>query len=156
MVPYAQFSSSPVHKLPVELLSHIFDLTTHAQQLPEREQGEEDQTFGYGPGFDTESVQAPLLLSAVCQHWRKIALSTPSLWTSLCITPELFQHYDDGSSSLNFTPIAAYLQRSRRYPLNILIDARDQSWDFSEAGYVPCLMAFFIVSHLVLQCHARL
>ncbi|KAF8154450.1 hypothetical protein B0H34DRAFT_716531 [Crassisporium funariophilum] len=115
----------PISNLPVELLSYIFSLSTHAT-------GEHDlsaaQDQSYSPPIiTTESVQVPLVLSRVNRHWRRVALGTPGLWSSLCITTELLD-----SGRLDTTHITSYLALSRNYPLNILIDARDQDWDFYE------------------------
>ncbi|KAF7313957.1 F-box domain-containing protein [Mycena chlorophos] len=116
-------SSSPIHTLPVELLSHVFLLATHDR--PE----ESDDC----PPFNSESVLAPLTFAAVCRHWRTVALNTASLYTSICITPELLRE-----SELDLRGIAAYLELSRNYALDILIDARDQDWDFDDEGmYTP-------------------
>ncbi|KAJ7054212.1 hypothetical protein C8F01DRAFT_1259957 [Mycena amicta] len=124
--------SSPVHALPVELLSHIFLLATHHSLNTE-----EDDC----PPFNSESVQAPLSFAAVCRHWRHVALN-PALYTSLCITPELLRPATDGTQSLDLRGIAAYLKLSRNYPVDILIDGRDQEWDFDDEGlYTPWFSA---------------
>lgn len=133
---------SPIHGLPVEILSHIFNLTTHTTAFDEQE----DETQHKPLFFDSESVRTPLILAAVCRHWRQVAHGTASLWTSLCITPELLRHHYSASTSsstcipssttLELAPVLSYLSLSRNYPLNILVDARDRDWDFSEVGYV--------------------
>jgi hypothetical protein len=110
--------------LPPELLAYTFALATH---------GEENNSFSrYSlsrPTFDTTTVKVPLTLSCVSRYWRHVAINTPSLWTSLCITLEMIveDSYLDGSF-LNLC-----LSRSQMYPLDVLIDARDPAWSFGSA-----------------------
>ncbi|KAF7303897.1 F-box domain-containing protein [Mycena indigotica] len=116
--------SAPILALPVELLSHIFVLATHDTETVDDD----------CPSFNSTSVLAPLDYGLVCKLWRYIALNTPALYTSICITPELLHESD----SLDLRGIATYLKLSRNYPLDILIDARDQDWDFDDEGlYMP-------------------
>jgi F-box-like len=136
--------SSPTNNLPIELLSHIFSLSTHPTT------GDFPVTTGeYSPPtITTESVQVPLILSSVNRLWRQVALGTPSLWSSLCITVELVQTFyciqrdPSGctiSKQLNTSHITSYLALSRKYPLNILIDARDENWNFEPECVIPFL-----------------
>ncbi|KAF9258852.1 hypothetical protein L218DRAFT_709059 [Marasmius fiardii PR-910] len=47
---------------------------------------------GSNPIADPNFVDLPpLLLAHVCRQWRKIALSTPKLWVSLCRGPRFLQ-----------------------------------------------------------------
>ena len=152
-------SSSPINNLPVELLSYIFSLSTHTTttgelsgRLDDKEEAEEEEVVEEHapPVITTESVRVPLVLSSVCRLWRQVALGTPNLWSSLCITPELIEcgeRGDDGSettaSLLNTEHVTSYLVRSRKYPLNILIDARDENWSFES----ECVYAIFLFYH---------
>jgi hypothetical protein len=119
---------SMIDCLPVELLAHIFALATH---------GEEDHSFSryspYRPAFDTGSVKVPVAVSCVSRHWRNVAVHTAALWTSLCVTAEMIREDGCGRSYLDTSFIELYLRRSRMYPLDILIDARDPDWDISVA-----------------------
>jgi len=114
------------HNLPVELLAHIFMLATH---------GDGETSFSrYSvsrPVFDTTSVRTPVIVSCVNRFWRHVALNTPALWTSLCLTPEMILENDDGENYLDLTFLDLFLVRSQMYPLDILIDARDPSWNFN-------------------------
>lgn len=105
-----------INALPVELLSFIFVLATHESTDPEN-------TIP----FNSESVKIPLIFSAVNRHWRSVSLETSALWTSLCATVGSIEH-----TSFNTSHFTSYLRLSRRYPIDVLIDARDQNWDFSE------------------------
>lgn len=136
--------SSPISKLPVELLSYIFALGTHSSaDVPDSDEA------GRNPLFDSESVKVPLALAGVSRHWRRVAHNTPGLWTSLCITVEMVKRLseddDDAASLLNTAHLTSYLALSRNYPLDILVDARDQDWDFFEPEYVFFQPFFFFL-----------
>jgi hypothetical protein len=130
--PLNTFYAPPIERLPVELLSYIFLLGAYAtEDLLEADGTERNLSF------TSESVKTPLVISSVNRHWRHVALNTPSLWTSLCVTAEMVDAQPDHDMSsttgvLNTGHLTTYLQRSHKYPLDILIDARDQDWDFSE------------------------
>ena len=111
------------NNLPIELLSYIFSFTTG---LEEEEELEEHRP----PTITTESVQVPVILSSVSQLWRQVALDTPQLWSSLCITVELVEIHERDAYTKMQLSITHYLSLSRKYPLNILIDARDENWNF--------------------------
>lgn len=136
------YPTPTIHTLPVELLAHIFALATH---------GEEDNSFGryslYRPSFNAASVKMPIAVSCVSRYWRHVALNTPALWTSLCVTQEMIVEGGYGQSYLDASFLNLYLSRSQMYPLDILIDARDPAWNFaiSEPEYV-------FVDRLVKEC----
>ncbi|KAJ7489046.1 hypothetical protein FB451DRAFT_1522186 [Mycena latifolia] len=139
--------SPPIASLPIELLSHIFVLGTHDGPPPNAEDDDDGVR-----AFSTDSVKAPLIYGSVCRHWRRVALGTPALYTSLCITPELLRPTSNSDLEgeeevLDTTPIARYLTLSRACPLDILIDARDPEWDFTDDGcvlFLPPLLACLI------------
>lgn len=148
-----QCPSSPINNLPVELLSCIFCFSTY----PATGELSGPNTEEYAPPtITTESVQVPLLLSSVSRHWRQVALGTPSLWSSLCITIELVQNFccikrdpsgstkNSISRQLNTSHITSYLALSRKYPLNILIDARDENWNFEPECVIFFILALFL------------
>ena len=150
-----QCSSSPINNLPIELLSYIFSLSTY----PSTATGGEEVEYR-PPTITTESVQVPLVLSSVSRLWRQVALGTPHLWSSLCITVELIQDfycderdhpYSTISRQLNTSHITSYLTLSRKYPLNILIDARDENWNFEP----ECVVIFLILVILTLNYYYR-
>lgn len=122
-----QSFQSCIDALPVELLSFIFVLATHTYTDPQNT-----------VPFTSESVKIPLILSAVNRHWRFVALDTAALWTSLCATLGSI-----GTDSLfDASLLVLYISRSRHAPLDVLIDARDQEWDFSEPECVFPLFFF--------------
>ena len=147
-----QCCPSPINNLPIELLSYIFSLSTYPTTGGFPGPTEEEYR---PPTITTESVQVPLVLSSVSRLWRQVALGTPQLWSSLCITVELVENFycnerDSTKSSsisrrLDTSHITSYLALSRKYPLNILIDARDENWNF-EPECVICLYYSFFYS----------
>ncbi|KAF9261615.1 hypothetical protein L218DRAFT_904971 [Marasmius fiardii PR-910] len=125
-------SQPPIQRLPVELLSYIFVLGTHSP--PNHSASEQEPQEA--PSFNADSVKTPLVFTAVNRHWRTVALNTPALWTSLCITVGSLDGVTDTETPrapvLNTSHVTTYLSLSRNYPLDILIDARDVDWDFCE------------------------
>ncbi|KAK7047181.1 hypothetical protein VNI00_006847 [Paramarasmius palmivorus] len=72
-------------------------------------------------------MSTPLTISHVCTRWRKVAISTGSLWTKLAIfleveAPQLIQ-------------ISTWLRRSKNHPLEILLDMRYEEWDWDEDSH---------------------
>ncbi|TFK61576.1 hypothetical protein BDN72DRAFT_778085, partial [Pluteus cervinus] len=131
--PRRSFDSSryspKIHSLPVELLSYIFLLSTHASSQQKT------------PPFTTESIRTPIIISSVDKHWRRVALTTPALWTNICVTVEMIGSGGGASaeseSHLDTRHLTSFLKLSKSYPLNILIDARDQDWDFNDDDRLP-------------------
>ncbi|KAG6823126.1 hypothetical protein H0H92_011300, partial [Tricholoma furcatifolium] len=145
---------SPIQKLPVELLSHIFSFVQHGT-------GDDE------PHPDIETIKVPLVLSSVNRHWRNVARKTASLWTSICVTINLLDYSaKDGcpspTTTLNTSHLVTYLALSRNQPLDIVIDARDEGYNFSEAeistqypsNYTPPFSSthmIIAISHLLLH-----
>ncbi|KAH9913380.1 hypothetical protein B0H21DRAFT_703965 [Amylocystis lapponica] len=138
---------SPINRLPVELLSYIFTIGAHVHDtdgavLRPRlydSRHEISPCLSYSPSF-------PYLVASVSTHWRQIALTTPQLWSKICLTVQDvagdLSFESDDSHSLGYWALYRHLSRSSGYPLDILIDARDPDWDFSEydistAGRTP-------------------
>lgn len=124
-----------INQLPTELLSCIFDLAAHWQP------NEEENTPRSNIPFNWESVKAPLSFSAVCRRWRSVAHGSPSLWTRICATIGSIQTLpvpgtEDELHIFDPSHFTTYLSLSKNYPIDILIDARDPDWDFSEPEYV--------------------
>ncbi|KAF7314600.1 F-box domain-containing protein [Mycena kentingensis (nom. inval.)] len=90
---------SSLRRLPDDVLREIF-----IETLP----GTRNATFSADEG--------PLLLSAVCQHWRAVAFSTPRLWCSMHIVVPT-----DKSESIPMlnSMIALWIQNSGVVPLTI-------------------------------------
>jgi hypothetical protein len=126
---------TPIHSLPVELLSYVFTLSTHTSFVQEDDAAEPNQIDF---PFDPANMLTTIAISTVSRYWREVALSTPALWTDICISTELPDDDDEESCQLrntmkpNSNRLLTYLARSGNAPIDILISARDPDWDFSE------------------------
>ncbi|OAX38608.1 hypothetical protein K503DRAFT_866034 [Rhizopogon vinicolor AM-OR11-026] len=136
------YSRHPCHinVLPVEILSYIFTLATHSTLS-----STSDFKQRYQVPFSPDSVTMPTVLASVHRHWRHIALSTSTLWSSLVMSLEQVVHVKVGSDvGDEYTPrhttfldvqrLAAHIARSQNSPVDILIDTRDPDWDFEDDG----------------------
>lgn len=97
--------------MPNEILSFIFHFAVH-------DDAPEDESY---PGM------FPLTISHVCSRWRRLALSTGNLWTRIVLTFP--------SSDIQLSRTTAWLSRSATYPLDLLLDFRDPSWDWEESSH---------------------
>ncbi|KAI0324425.1 hypothetical protein GY45DRAFT_1331553 [Cubamyces sp. BRFM 1775] len=88
---------SPIHSLPVELLTRIFQLGVDSDPIP-------DEQIRGEPTFE-------VLVSHVCRYWRQIALHTPHLWTTIHFRTRA--HMSRGE---------VYLSRNGRLPIDIYVD----------------------------------
>ncbi|CAE6468816.1 unnamed protein product [Rhizoctonia solani] len=91
----------PIHRLPPELLSHIFGyIVVYNTCVP---------NF-----FGTCQLQKRLIsLTHVCAHWRKIAISSPSLWSHIDISLPLTEK---SRSCMN-----TFLSRAGKVPLDLSV-----------------------------------
>ncbi|KII91415.1 hypothetical protein PLICRDRAFT_84784, partial [Plicaturopsis crispa FD-325 SS-3] len=55
---------APIRRCPPEILTEIFDEVTSR-------------------AFTPSSMEVPVLLGAVCHHWRQVSLLTPRMWSSI-------------------------------------------------------------------------
>ncbi|KAG1731759.1 hypothetical protein EDB19DRAFT_2007001 [Suillus lakei] len=127
-----------INVLPVEILSYIFTLATHDSLSTGN-----DYKRRYEVPFSSESVTMPTVLASVHRHWRNIALSTSTLWSSLVMSlgqvvrVKVGPDADDERAYTTFLDVqrlAAHIARSRNSSLDILIDTRDPEWDFEDDG----------------------
>ncbi|KAG1870849.1 hypothetical protein F4604DRAFT_1926402 [Suillus subluteus] len=125
-----------INVLPVEILSYIFTLATHDAVSTNN-----DYKRRYEVPFSPESVTMPTVLAAVHRHWRNIALSTSTLWSSLVMSlgqvvrVKVGPDADDERAYTTFLDVqrlAAHIARSRNSSVDILIDTRDPEWDFED------------------------
>lgn len=98
-----------VYSLPDEILVLVFLLSSHNSE-------------------PTPISQETLLsITHVCSRWRKLALSSGELWTSLVISFPI--------TTEELVRAKTWLSRSNPYPLRIAIDLRDPDWDFDEDSH---------------------
>ncbi|KAG2035715.1 hypothetical protein BDR03DRAFT_961965 [Suillus americanus] len=93
--------SSPIRRLPTEILSEIF-----LYCLPE------DEHLVHTPR------QAPMLLTKICRRWREVAMSLPMLWCRL----QLEVGYDDWQQRAFCYDF--WLKRSGGCPLSLRLKSR--------------------------------
>lgn len=92
---------SPVRQIPPETLAEIF-----VQCLPTE------------PSFPVRDLnQAPLILTMICQDWRRVAITTPRLWNSLHIY--LPPRLSSDACSRRMAGTMLWLERSGSLPLSI-------------------------------------
>ncbi|KAJ8489452.1 hypothetical protein ONZ45_g13573 [Pleurotus djamor] len=75
--------------------------------------------------------KAPWVASWVCQAWREVALSNPSLWVSIYIMK---------AAQSSLPGVLAHIERSRGWPLSVNVKSGLNDLD-SEADAVPKLLA---------------
>ena len=103
-----QFHSPIIHKLPSGIMSIIFEFC-----LPD--------FADLDPPSSGLGVCIPLSLGAVCKHWREIAWSTPTLWSSIVIRVER------NNPDLQTAIVREWLARSGQLPLSIRIFSTTQN-----------------------------
>ena len=77
-------------------------------------EGDKEGTDATGSSdFPPPGLSFQIIVSHVCRHWRNVALSTPSLWTTIEVTPEARPPYG---------PVSAWLERSKGLPVDIYVN----------------------------------
>ena len=97
-----------MHRLPVELKNHIFELL-----LPPRDE--------WGEIPDTQRTVMPTYLASICRGWRDIAWSDPFLWSTAHIA---LGRSDSTPDPFNF--VHDWIQRSQTLPLTFHIQVVDR------------------------------
>ena len=97
-----------MHRLPVELKNHIFELL-----LPSRD--------AWGEILQTKRQSRPRAVMSyiICRDWRDIAWSNPSLWSTIRYAYKTQYSISDPSSRINF--MQDWILRSRALPLTLCI-----------------------------------
>ncbi|KAK0484905.1 hypothetical protein IW261DRAFT_1308759, partial [Armillaria novae-zelandiae] len=93
-----------IDKLPNELLAKIFFLAAKETRH--------------------DTIPAPFIVSQICRRWRNVALSTGDLWR--------FISFGFPLTSTQYLRANSMLSRSSTFPLDLLMDFRDPSWDWEE------------------------
>ncbi|KAJ7762413.1 hypothetical protein DFH07DRAFT_814328 [Mycena maculata] len=119
--------TAPVRTLPTELLGRIFVLVLEA--------GAAGDSVGW-----TVPIKDVLVLSQVCQNWRKAAHETPQLWARRF---PIFSQTRPGEASLTATKI--FMERSAPLPVPISLGS---GYDASAGtNLVPLMDTLFAIPH---------
>ncbi|KIK51210.1 hypothetical protein GYMLUDRAFT_116114, partial [Collybiopsis luxurians FD-317 M1] len=76
----------------------------------------------------SEAAFFPLTISHTCSRWRRVSLSTSALWTSVKLS------LPNSPEQLDY--LQAWLVRSKSHPLNMLLDFRDEEWNWDEDDHL--------------------
>ncbi|KAK7043370.1 hypothetical protein R3P38DRAFT_2510638 [Favolaschia claudopus] len=103
---------APVHRLPVELLSDIFELCFPAELYQIK-----DSTT-YRQEIDRISHRYLLTFAHVCARWYRFVTGTPKLWSTITIDTSLWSGL---TAHALLSLLECALDRGRDYPLNIAV-----------------------------------
>ncbi|KAF8123284.1 hypothetical protein EV363DRAFT_1356762 [Boletus edulis] len=76
--------------------------------------GGDGESASYDTGTSATTVRFAFLVSYVCQHWRNVALSTPSLWTTIVVTPT-------ARPPSRYERVSTMLERGKGFPVDISV-----------------------------------
>ncbi|KAF8840611.1 hypothetical protein BDN67DRAFT_968302 [Paxillus ammoniavirescens] len=94
----------------------------HDIDLTGEEDADEEASSVMTGSSDTSPHWPPfqIVASHVCQHWRNVAFSTPSLWTYIAVSPCARPPYEH---------VSTLLERSKSLPIDILVDCEPPDRD---------------------------
>ncbi|KAF5347545.1 hypothetical protein D9757_014299 [Collybiopsis confluens] len=121
-------TQSGIYRLPDEIFSYIFLSAIRDYDHP------------------SEAAFFPLAISHTCSRWRKVSLSTASLWTSIKLCLPL--------SSEQLEYLDTWLERSKAHPLDMLLDFRDEDWAWEEENHILTLDWTHLIFSAILP-HAK-
>ncbi|KAF8431474.1 hypothetical protein L210DRAFT_3651156 [Boletus edulis BED1] len=138
--------SCPIHKLPVDILSYLFEIVADGLRNATTRyvvviDSDDPRPSGDVPmEFQPGALTPWLPVSQVCHYWHDIAISTLSLWAVIHIPPRVTRV----QSCPPFCCIATQLERSKEFPLDIRIHLDDFS-------YYPSVLLHTICNTLLAQ-----
>jgi len=109
---------SKFRMLPVEVLAMIFKIYVDSfsrWEDPPAPTASHYLDSGYAYPREISRMKPPFTLASVCQQWRAVAISTPSLWRNIDLTA-------DSSFTRLGDPMSCLLTRSEQQHLNVAID----------------------------------
>ncbi|KIK64170.1 hypothetical protein GYMLUDRAFT_434959 [Collybiopsis luxurians FD-317 M1] len=112
---------SPIRRLPYEVLHEIFDKCCVANYF-------EITNPGKKPECSIRNRPA-LALSSVCARWRRIVLSTPSLWARISLdwNWDVYGEVDPHADPL-FSRFATFISRSLQRPMTVNFVFRERPY----------------------------
>ncbi|KAJ7189074.1 hypothetical protein C8R46DRAFT_935293 [Mycena filopes] len=106
--------SSPVRRLPTELLAEIFDMCAPSYE------GVISGTTTKTQELERVAKKYLLQLSQVCSHWHRVAMGTPNLWSFIVLDTDAWSQFGH-SSQTPFDLLTSSLQRGGECPLTLRI-----------------------------------
>ncbi|KIK63404.1 hypothetical protein GYMLUDRAFT_106225, partial [Collybiopsis luxurians FD-317 M1] len=105
--------TSPIRKLPNELLGRIFDECCEMNHFSVKQL----------PVKTACSIRAApaMAVSSVCARWRRIALSLPAIWSRICLLWDVKagRAYPEPEYEKSHFPTTIFLTRSLAHPLDV-------------------------------------
>ncbi|TFK32612.1 hypothetical protein BDQ12DRAFT_659008, partial [Crucibulum laeve] len=123
---------SPIRRLPMEALQHIFHFCVLFDMT--------DELSCY------DSRRAPLLLGHVCAWWRVVSLATPELWKIINILIQRSKTVQY-SHRYHIIPLTTVLRRSGTYPLTFKITSLSSTIGIKSLTEVVDLLLHIVISH---------
>ncbi len=116
----------PIRSIPDDVLKHIFSFCVHGvYDILE----EDDVPNSLG------SRKPPWTLSQVCRSWRRVSLSTASLWR--CLSIDFEQYREPKDVHLHQFMLGLHIQRARQCQLTIRLSSVN---DISSHAFIPILL----------------
>ncbi|KAF5373186.1 hypothetical protein D9758_001559 [Tetrapyrgos nigripes] len=137
--------TSPLRRLPTEVLQHIF-------------------LHSLAPFSTLERLESPLLLTQICSRWRSVAIDTPELWAAIHVfvpkvTDNLPEPHRAKIEALR-EGLGCFLSRSRSSPLSISLYTHP--WSREREDKWAATLIFGIImryhqrwKHLILRGHPQ-
>ncbi|PPQ90362.1 hypothetical protein CVT25_007764 [Psilocybe cyanescens] len=122
-------------KLPVEIVSPIFELSLSDMWVSGQFDAWNDDKK---PVMGIKQVDSgPLFLGSICQSWRDIAWSTPSLWTVIHTS---VPQRENIHGRVTVDILSAWMERSGQLPLSVHFSGNRDSWASAwgnDRGWAP-------------------
>ncbi|KAL0956940.1 hypothetical protein HGRIS_003042 [Hohenbuehelia grisea] len=117
LIPTGVFS--PIRRLPYDVLSLIFNYCAYSDPWPTPCHSNDASSRVPGDILLPRAVNlaSPWVLSRVCTRWRHVALTSPSLWSTLRISLRTYDEERSTELTRHTRLIELYLERSGTYPL---------------------------------------
>ncbi|KAK0506587.1 hypothetical protein EDD18DRAFT_1455861 [Armillaria luteobubalina] len=116
----------PIRSIPDDVLRHIFSFCVHEVY---------DLLQEWHTLNSLDSRRPPWTLSQVCRSWRRVSLSTASLWRCLCLDFDRYPKPKD--VLLHQFMLGLHLQRARQHQLTIRLSSVN---DISSHAFIPILL----------------
>ncbi|KAF7364845.1 hypothetical protein MVEN_00354800 [Mycena venus] len=121
---------SPMRHVPLDVLQEVF-----LSCLP----------FEHNALIDP--TEAPLLLGRICRHWRRVAYSTPMLWSSIYILSLNYGHTSPSLLSKLERLVEAWLERSATCPLSVSLFDTTSIFEFNKDH--PLILSLLPISRRI-------